>query len=682
MELEQKKRKLEDNGSPYSTPSKRPLQSLSTDGPLTQSDVVYYKKEAIWRQMNFYKLQALELRSELERYERRYKAFLASHSLVESWYLSVVGSLGHESPKQLNISSVLPNELADLLEDRSHLLIDLLKSNSVAISEETLNKLFDVVKLRAEKIESLQLQVILQEKLVVLETKIEELQIAKDRSESISIKRVQANNKQKTDEAEQVTNGTANGDTSKSIVKDPRIGAEEASTDEQELESLKVEFALMKAGIDSLTESLKAATDKLASAEFKNMELSQKLVDLDEQALMKLAKYVNLLSQNRTLNEANIQFMKLKEELVARLSALEEKQGLLANSVNADILEENNHLKELLSKAETDLTRVRTVRDELIGKQAILRLELEQSKPSSEVVALSETLNQRLLKLEETLAAEFTVEADSNLEDIEKPELVKRLQILSGELLDLESAFQETRSLALDKLKDHSEKEGLVKKLMVEKTKADQKYFASMRVKDLLAAENKILKSQISKSQELILKHGEIEKTFIAKIDVLNKSLAELCAIKENSIRENSKLYESVKSLTRSREGAAKEIAQLKQDLGAIAKEKETLTEDLSDVKYTLGKLQGKLKATESLLQKYKSNNTSSILQEDEKQLEALRSITKCSVCLKNWKNTAITACGHVFCDGCVQERLNARLRRCPTCNKGFSSNDLLLVHL
>lgn len=681
MDSEDKKRKFDDSDSSELQPSKKPLQSLSTQGPLTQQDVVYYKKEAIWRQMRFYKLQAVEVKSELQRYETRYKAFVASHLLLEGWYSTVVKALGEQPLEQLDLASTSTSKLEEVLAKRQQQLLNLLKATGIN-SEEAISKLADIIALETEKNEAQTLQSNLEEKLGNLEAQIMDLQMAKDRFESATIKRVMANNKQKTEESESKTNGKPADDSPKPATPGSEVNAEQASADKQELESLRVEFDLMKAGLTTLTESLKVANAKLSKAEQKNLQLSQTLTNLNEPELLNSAKYVNLLSQNKSLLEANSQLLQLKEELVARLGDLEEKQASVVNSVSTEITEENKHLKELLSKAETDLARVRAVRDELMGKQAVLKLELEQTKPSSEAVALSDILNQRLHKLEERLAAEYSIENDADLEVLDKPELIKRLQILSAELKDLETAFQETRSLTLDKLKDSTDKDGLVKKLTVEKTKADQKYFASMRVKDLLSAENKILKSQITKSQELILKHGEIEKTYVAKIDLLNKSLAELRAIKESSIRENSKLYDSVKGLTRAREGAMKEINQLKEELSLLTKEKETLVEECSDVKYTHSKLQGKLKATENLLQKYKSNNTSSILQEDEKQLEALRSITKCSVCSKNWKNMAITACGHVFCDGCVQERLNARLRRCPTCNKGFSANDLLAVHL
>lgn len=683
MESEDRKRKYDNIDDADTQPAKKPLQQLSPLGPLTQQDVVYYKKEAIWRQMRFYKLQANEVKRELHRYENRYNLFIASSLLLEGWYTTIVGLLGGETPEKLDLANSSHQASQELLDQRHQTLLHLLKTKIPVSNEELSSKLLDVVKLESEKNKAQALLVDLEDKVLRLEAQISDLQMAKDRFESASIKRVQANNKQKSDEPELQSNGKRNeGEAPETEASSSSSDSTQANGDKKALEDLQIEFQLMKAGMESLTNSLKVANSKLSSLEQENLLLSQKVTNLDEAELMKCAKYVNLLSNNKSLGETNAQLLKLKEELVSRIGDLEEKQGSIVSTVSTEVIDENKHLKELLSKAESDLARVRAVRDELTGKNVILKLELEQSKPASELLTLSETLNLRLLKLEKVLASDFTVESDANLEALEKPELIKRLQILSGELKDLEYAFQEIRNLALDKQKDFAEKDNLVKKLNVEKSKADQKYFASMRAKDLLIAENKILKSQMTKSQELIQKHGEIEKTYTAKIDVLVKSVAELRAMKESSIRENSKLYETVKNLTRSREGAAKELSQCKENLKVLLKEKEVLVEDVADLKYTHGKLQGKLKATESLLQKYKTNNTSSILQEDEKQLEALRSITKCSVCSKNWKNTAITACGHVFCDGCVQERLNARLRRCPTCNKGFSSNDLLSVHL
>lgn len=64
------------------------------------------------------------------------------------------------------------------------------------------------------------------------------------------------------------------------------------------------------------------------------------------------------------------------------------------------------------------------------------------------------------------------------------------------------------------------------------------------------------------------------------------------------------------------------------------------------------------------------------------RELEDFRSLVYCSLCSKNWKSMAIKTCGHVFCDNCCKERLASRMRKCPSCNKPFSSNDLLSIHL
>ena len=203
-----------------------------------------------------------------------------------------------------------------------------------------------------------------------------------------------------------------------------------------------------------------------------------------------------------------------------------------------------------------------------------------------------------------------------------------------------------------------------------------------MRVKDSLTNENKVLKQQVAKSQELIKNVNELETTYLNKIEILTKSLTDYKIIKENSLQENSNLQDELKNVNIVKDSLQREIERLTSKIDELTMELSNLKDSNQTQLATIVKLNHKLNHTEATLQKYKSNNTSLLLQEDEQQLEALRSIAKCSVCTKNWKDTAITVCGHVFCSSCTQERLAARLRRCPSCNKGFSSNDLLTIHL
>ncbi|KAM9934418.1 hypothetical protein OXX80_005979 [Metschnikowia pulcherrima] len=660
-------------------PSKRPLQTLSEDGPLTQQDVVYFKKEAIWRQMNFYKLQAGELQREISRHEKRYSAFIAVHSLLENWYSMVISAHRKEetSPKKLDLS--LPESgIEALLAERRSQLTSLLSSSPSGVLESSVEKFSDILALKAEKDAAEQLQQDLKDRLHSLQYELEEALKHNDRKESKTLQRLATDSHIKAEEPENGHKGGENGAQGAADERDEHVNHQQ----KQELEDLKIEFAQLKAGHDSLEERLKVALASLDSAEKTSAELARRLHDLDESDIAKSRHYIVLMDQKNALSETVSQLSRSKEELTTKLRQLEEKEGNFVRGVSKELEEENHRLKDLLTKAECDLVRVRTARDELLGKQTVLKSEAENMTTNEELVKVNDTLNQRLRSLEEQSSQSFEQNTDESLALLEKPELVKRLHILNEELKDIEAAFKSTREVNLAKLKEVVDREGLMKKLTIEKNKADQKYFASMRLKDSLTAENRVLKSQVAKSQELVTKLAEVEKAYVSKVDLLTKSVDEYRVIKESSIHENAKLQETIKKFTKAREFAGKEIHMLKEELSRVKQEKAEAMTELGTHKTRESKTEAKLRATENLLVKYKQNNTSSILQEDEKQLEALRSITKCSVCSKNWKNTAITACGHVFCDGCVQERLAARLRRCPTCNKGFSSNDLLSIHL
>lgn len=671
--MEDKKRPFDDAGAAPTQDSHKltKLDTLSENGPLTQLDVVYFKKEAIWRQMKFYKMQAADLAAQVSKYERRFHTFLAAHLLLESWYRQVLQACNQDAPEPLDLAADSADVDA-ILAARQRTLADLLK---LVVSTDSPDSLVDVVALAAEKEAAILLRRDLETQLDALREKLHAVQREQHRSELATLQRIVDSSRVKTETPE-----TPNGATPQKQESAPSEA--QSSADKEALEKLTVEHAEMKAAYTAVEAQLAEASQKLARAEQFAAALELRLESLSEEDLARSSRHMALVTQNKFLTDNLSQTTRLKDELVQRLREMEDKDGNLVASINKDLEEENSRLKESLSKSENDLVRIRTARDELLGKQAILKLEIENKKTNEEVNKMNLALSRRLEELEKARLQERSAQDDANLEKLEKSELIKRLQILAAEVKEIEQAFQDTRAVTLEKLKESIDHESMLKKATIEKNKADQKYFASMRLKDALVAENKILKTQTAKSQELVSKLNEMEKSYLAKIDLLTKTVNDFRVIKEGSIHENVKLQETLKQVTKSREMLGKEISTLKNDLNEAKKEMSNIAAELKAKRISESKLDAKLKATETLLLKYKLNNTSSILQEDEKQLEALRSITKCSVCSKNWKNTVITACGHVFCDACVQDRLNARLRRCPTCNRGFASNDLLSIHL
>ncbi|KAG5418653.1 BRE1 [Candida metapsilosis] len=662
----------------------KPLDELSTEGPLTQADVIFFKKEAIWRQMNQYKQQVSQLKSEVHRLTKDCELQKHIVGVLTSWYEEII-NLFDEIGEDENIL-VSFNES----EDGASTVDKKLEEIKVKLSKAIASKVSpdsDLVSLKQVSLLKSQNEILakdkqsLSEKLELLQSELLDLINKTSRDESITLKRVDDSRKESPSNEEVKVESQANKDEDKATLANGEATPDEqngnaAAVDTEELERLQNEIEQLK----SENEELLRQTSNLQTENQKNLEkytnLETKLHNLEESDLEENVYYKKLLKNNQSLQDQISKVHKLNAANIAKINELEKNQVDLKKTLEADLINENDSLKQQLSKCEQDLVRIRTARDELLAKNTILNSQLQDQKTNKSLVELNEIYSRRIDQLtkEKAKTTITTTETDSSDND--------KIQLLRKEIDEIEQAFKQTRELTFQKLNSTIDQENLLKKLTIEKTKADQKYFASMRVKDSLTNENKVLKQQVAKSQELIKNLNELETNYLNKIEILTKSLTDYKIIKENSLQENFNLQDEIKSANIAKESLQREIDRLSTKLQGLTLELNQVKDSNKSQSLTIVKLSQKLNQTESTLQKYKSNNTSLLLQEDEQQLEALRSIAKCSVCTKNWKDTAITVCGHVFCSSCTQERLAARLRRCPSCNKGFSSNDLLTIHL
>jgi E3 ubiquitin-protein ligase BRE1 len=207
------------------------------------------------------------------------------------------------------------------------------------------------------------------------------------------------------------------------------------------------------------------------------------------------------------------------ETLDAERSAFKEK-----------ILEEQqavlDEMQAQLAKTESDLARIRGARDDLLQDQS-LRKAREDAKLSSarEVMELAEARAARIASLElevERLHKELDSETSPSspaVLDLDLPQLrqkheqlEKAYKVLAQELPGLEQAFKRAHELSGKKVAHLQETEEKLKRLLAEKNKADSKYFAAMKSKEGLQLENRALKSQNSKSTEIITQLKEAEK--------------------------------------------------------------------------------------------------------------------------------------------------------------------------
>ncbi|PON33407.1 Cdk-activating kinase assembly factor [Parasponia andersonii] len=72
----------------------------------------------------------------------------------------------------------------------------------------------------------------------------------------------------------------------------------------------------------------------------------------------------------------------------------------------------------------------------------------------------------------------------------------------------------------------------------------------------------------------------------------------------------------------------------------------------------------------------------SSIIEKLQQELGEYREILKCTICLDRTKQVVITKCYHLFCNPCVQQIIDTRHRKCPTCSTTFGPNDVKSVYI
>ena len=61
--------------------------------------------------------------------------------------------------------------------------------------------------------------------------------------------------------------------------------------------------------------------------------------------------------------------------------------------------------------------------------------------------------------------------------------------------------------------------------------------------------------------------------------------------------------------------------------------------------------------------------------------MEQYKTLLKCSACNLNFKSHIITRCWHMFCENCIQSRIETRQRKCPTCSDGFGINEVKPIY-
>ncbi|KAK3068764.1 E3 ubiquitin-protein ligase bre1, partial [Teratosphaeriaceae sp. CCFEE 6253] len=182
------------------------------------------------------------------------------------------------------------------------------------------------------------------------------------------------------------------------------------------------------------------------------------------------------------------------------------------------------------------------------------------------IVAL-ETETERLrLRL-----GEETPPQDSNLDELDSETLRTKLRTLEAqhsalcnELASMEAAWKKASALAATKVTDVAAQEELVSRLQAEKAKADQKYFAAMKSKDMKEGELRSLRAQNSRSSEIVTQLKDTEGKTRELVTNLERQVAESREMLTKLETQHRALDSKAKEALISSEGLKKSVEAMK----------------------------------------------------------------------------------------------------------------------
>ncbi|KAI1777741.1 E3 ubiquitin-protein ligase BRE1 [Hypoxylon cercidicola] len=438
--------------------------------------------------------------------------------------------------------------------------------------------------------------------------------------------------------------------------------------------------------------------EQLESALAQNKSLQEELTSVQ-------TRLTNLTDEDYSRTEVFKIFKNHMEELVRKINNLEaDNKNLRASAEKLEAERELSRrkveseaqaliaeLEEQLQQADTNLARVRSARDELHADVTMLRQSKEQERLASEhmkeLVKANEdritALESEVRRLQPNEDVDMTERPDIDalsLEEIREKykKLAKDYDSIESELPGMTSAVRRFQVLAHKKVMDQAAMEERISLAIAEKSKADQKYFTARKDGDIKAEAIQKMRTQNGKSSEIISQLKEVEANNRTLVTNLDKQLADLKQTNASIMAENRKHETTSSEIIRRFEALKQQVA----ELSNLAKSKDSTTAAAKERAATLETDVEKLRVRLDTVSKDRDKWKTKCLSNSSEEEEMLRSMATCSICKKDFKNTVLRTCGHIFCRGCIDDRIANRMRKCPACSKAFDKSDAMTVHL
>ncbi len=348
-------------------------------------------------------------------------------------------------------------------------------------------------------------------------------------------------------------------------------------------EKHKEHVVTLEAENASLTEQVTALTAKVGHSQLGVFQIyiliaiQVAIVSDDDYAatdLFKLMKsqYEDVIHRVNDLEAVNIQLRAEAAKLQAERTAHRDK-------MQAEIQAPMGELQQKLSRAETDLARIRAARDELNSEVAIRKASSERERASySQMRELNAAKEDRISALEaETQRLKLLlgesgsdVPTSQDLSDAKLDELISKYKnlelqhtLINRELPAMGDAWKKASAAASKKVADTAALEDRVARLQAEKAKADQKYFATMKLNEAREGEVKTLRAQNNRASDMMVQLKEAEAATRQLVSNLEKQLSETNQALAGLTAQNRHLQQQVTQSNIASRGFREQLSQV-----------------------------------------------------------------------------------------------------------------------